>query len=406
MKVIRTLRISVRGIFAHKVKAILALASIAAGVAAVIITGAIGTGAKERVVEETEAMGTNLLVVRPAQVEISPAHSQISGLVTTLTLDDYHAIVQLPAVAAAVPGYESPETVKAGNPAVSAMILGTTAPYLDVCNFGLRFGRFITDDDNFASLRVAVLGSRINEMLFDGQNSVGKRILVRDIPFEVIGVLAAKGVLADGSDEDDRVVIPIRTALRRVVNDTWLNPIFVSVNDVAQMGEVQAEIAELLRERHELRQRHEPDDFAIQDKTQVLATQRSLAQTLTLLATGLAIASLFVGGAGVLALMLMSVKERTTEIGLRIAVGARSRDIMIQFLLEAVGLSSGGWLIGTMLGVSAALIIGRTTAWSIAISPNLLVLTFGVMTGSGLAFGAYPARKASLMTPMAALRME
>jgi putative ABC transport system permease protein len=406
MKTLRTLRISLRGLFAHKVKTLLALSSIAAGVAAVIITGAMGAGAKERVMRETEAMGTNLLVVRPAEAGISAARIEISGVVTTLTMDDYRSIAQLPSVAAAVPGFEKLETVKAGDAAVSAMILGTTSPYLDVCRFSLRFGHFVTNDDNAASLRVAVLGARINEILYGGRNSVGRQVLIRDIPFRVVGVLNTKGVLADGSDEDDSIVIPIRTALRRVFNDTWLNPIFVSVKDVAKMDEAHAEIADLLRERHGLNQRQQPDDFSIQDKTKVLATQRNLAQTLTLLATGLAMASLFVGGAGVLALMLMSVKERTTEIGLRIAVGARSIDILVQFLLEAVGLSAGGWLVGVAMGMAAAGIVAKTTAWSIAFSPQLLLVTFGVMTGSGLAFGAYPARKASLMTPISALRME
>ncbi len=406
MKTLRTLRISVRGLFAHKVKATLALASIAGGVAAVIVTGAIGVGAKERVMRETEAMGTNLLVVRPAEVGTSAARSEIRGVVTTLTLDDYRAIAQLPSVAAAVPGFENSETVKSGDMAVSAMILGTTSPYLDVCRFSLQLGRFLTDDDNRASLRVAVLGARINEMLFGKQNSVGQQILIRGIPFEVVGVLKAKGVLADGSDEDDRVVIPIRTALRRVFNDTWLNPIFVSVRDVARMDQAHTEIAELLRERHGVNLRHEPDDFSIQDKTKVLATQKNLARTLTLLATGLATASLVVGGVGVLALMLMSVKERTTEIGLRIAVGARSKDILVQFLLESVGLSAGGWLVGAVLGTAVAAIIARTTAWRVTIPPELLLTTLGVMAGSGLIFGAYPARKASLMTPITALRME
>jgi putative ABC transport system permease protein len=235
---------------------------------------------------------------------------------------------------------------------------------------------------------------------------VGRQIFIRGIPFEVVGVLQPKGVLADGSDEDDRVLVPIRTALRRVFNDTWLDPIFVSVGDVGNMGEVQTEIAELLRERHGLNERHEPDDFSIQDKTKVLATQRSLAQTLTLLASGLAMASLVVGGVGVLALMLMSVKERTTEIGLRIAVGARSKDILIQFLLESVGLSAGGWLVGVILGSTAAGIIAQATGWSVTISAELLLMTFAVMAGSGFIFGAYPARKASLMTPITALRME
>jgi putative ABC transport system permease protein len=286
------------------------------------------------------------------------------------------------------------------------MILGTTPLYLDVCRFRLRFGRFVTDDDDAVSLRAAVLGARINEILFAGYNSVGKQILIRDLPFEVVGVLDAKGVLADGSDEDDRIVIPIRTALRRVFNQTWLNPIFVSVGDVAKMDEVRTEIQELLRVRHGSNQGHEREDFSIQDKAKVLSTQRNLAETLTLLATGLAMASLLVGGVGVLALMLMSVKERTTEIGLRIAVGARSKDILVQFLLEAVGICSGGWLIGAVLGTATAAIIARTTAWEVAISPALLLITLGVMTGCGLAFGAYPARKASLMTPITALRME
>lgn len=406
MKVLRALETSVKGLFAHKVKAALAVASIAAGVAAVIVTGSMGTGARERVTQETEAMGTNLLVVRPNEVGVSVAHSGISGVVTTLTPDDARAIARLPPVADAVPGFEKLETARAGDRAVSAMILGTTTPYLDVCRFRLRFGRFVTAKDNAASLRVAVLGARINAMLFDGQNSVGRRILVDDIPFQVAGVLNAKGVLADGSDEDDQIVIPIRTALRRVFNKTWLNPIFVSVRDVASMAEAQREIAALLRERHELRQRHEGDDFSIQDKTQVLATQRNLARTLTLLTMGLAAASLFVGGAGVLALMFMSVKERTTEIGLRIAVGARSKDILVQFLLESLGLSTGGWLVGAALGTAAAVLVARTTSWSVAISPRLLLTTLGVMAGTGLVFGAFPARKAARMTPITALRME
>lgn len=406
MKALRTLRISIRGIFAHKVKAVLALVSIAGGVAAVIITGAIGDGASERVLHETQAMGTNLLVVRPTQIEASAARSGMNGVVTTLTLDDYRAIARLSSVGRAAPGYEDLETAKAGDTAVSAMILGTTPPYLDVGNFSIRLGRFLTNDDDENSLRVAVLGARINQLLFGGQNSIGRHIMIGDVPFEVIGVLNAKGVLADGSDEDDRIVIPIRTALRRVFNIAWLNPIFVSVDNASNMDETQTQITELLRVRHRLKELDEPDDFSIQDKTKVLATQRNLAEMLTLLATGLAMASLVVGGLGVLALMLMSVKERTTEIGLRIAVGARSRDILVQFLLESTGLSAGGWLIGAVLGIVAALVVGRVTTWNVAISPKLLMITLGVMAGSGLAFGAYPARKASLMTPITALRTE
>lgn len=405
MKLLRTLRISIRGICAHKVKATLALASIAAGVAAVVVTGAIGAGAKERVLRETEEMGANLLVVRPTEVETSAARSRLRGLVTTLTLDDSRAIAQLPWVAESVPGLENPVTVKAGDAAVSAMLLGTTPRYLDVCRFSVRFGRFVTDDDGATALRVAVLGARINEMLFNQANSVGRQILIRNVSFEVIGVLNAKGVLSDGSDEDDRIVIPIRTALRRVFNQTWLNPIFVSVRDLASMDQVGVQITELLRERHELNQGNGSNDFAIQDRAQALRTQKNLAQALGFLAAGLALASLVVGGVGVFALMLMSVKERTTEIGLRIALGAGSKDILLQFLLESVALSAGGWLAGAVLGTTVTQIIVRATAWNATIPPELFFMTFGIMLGSGLLFGAYPARKASLMTPITALRM-
>ena len=406
MKIVRALRVSTRGLFAQRMRATLAISSVVAGVAAVVVTGAIGQGAKEEVLRETESIGTNLLVVRPAQVGNSAARKTVKGVVTTLQLDDYQAITGLSRVSAAVPGFESSVTVKVDNLSMSAMILGTTPPYLEVCRFRLHRGRFITDDDDLSASRVAVLGARVNETLFREQNAIGRQILIRGVLFEVIGVLEAKGVLADGSDEDDRVVIPIRTALRRVFNSTWLNPIFISVRDVSEMDEARSDVNTLLRERHRLDQRSKSDDFSIQDKTKVLAVRSQLADSLTLLATGLAGASLFIGGAGILALMLMSVKERTTEIGLRMALGAKPRDILVQFLLEATSIAAGGWLVGMTLAAIATVVIDRVTSWPTTISPSLVLITLGVVVTSGLIFGAYPARKASLTPPIQALRME
>jgi putative ABC transport system permease protein len=253
---------------------------------------------------------------------------------------------------------------------------------------------------------VAVLASRVDENLFGDENPIGQEIRVRGIPFEVIGVLESKGVQADGSDEDNRVIIPIRTALRRVFNSTWLNPVFISVRSPAEMDAARAQISGLLRERHQLTDYNRADDFSIQDKTKVLATQRQLAETLTFVATSLAGASMVVGGTGILALMLMSVKERTGEIGLRIAVGARPKDVLVQFLLEALFLAAGGWGIGMLLGVVVALAIARTTAWKIAVSSSLILTTLGIIIVTGLLFGAYPARKAALMPPNRALRAE
>src|SRR5215472_7225934 len=294
MKMLRGVRISIRALFVYKLRAVLALSSIAIGVAAVIVTGAIGEGAKQEVLRKTEDMGSNLLVVRPAQVRLTAARKDMSGVVSTLTLDDCEAIAQLQPVAEAAPGYESTVVVKAGSNSMSVMALGATAPFLGVARYRLRRGRFLEQDDNSSARRVAVLGSRVEENLFGVQDPLGHEIRIRGIPFEVVGVLEAKGVLADGSDEDNRVIIPIRTALRRVFNLTWLNPIFVSVRSAAEMDDAQAQIVKLLRDRHRLDKSGEPDDFSIQDKAKVLATQMQLAEMLTLLATGLAGASLVV----------------------------------------------------------------------------------------------------------------
>ncbi len=371
-----------------------------------VVTGAIGQGAKEEVLRQTESIGTNLLVVRPSQVSNSAARKSVRGVVTSLKLDDFQAITQLPRVSAAVPGFESSVVVKANNLSMSAMVLGTTSPYLDVCRFRLHEGRFITDDDDLTANRVAVLGARVNETLFGERSAIGQQIRIRNVPFEVVGILEAKGVLADGSDEDNRIVIPIHTALRRVFNSTWLNPVFVSVRDVAEMDEARTEVATLLRERHKLVQRNKADDFSIQDKTKALAARKQLADSLTLLATGLAAASLVVGGAGILALMLMSVKERTAEIGLRMAIGAKPRDILGQFLLEATSIAACGWLAGLVIAAIVTLIIARATNWTTSISSDLVLITLAIVVASGLMFGAYPARKASLMPPIEALRME
>jgi putative ABC transport system permease protein len=387
-------------------RAILAVSSVAAGVAAVVVTGAIGQGAKEEVLRQTENIGTNLLVVRPVQVSNSAARKDVRGVVTTLKLDDYQAITQLPGVSAAVPGFESSVVVKADNLSMSAMVLGTTSPYLDVCRFRLHLGRFITEDDDLSANRVAVLGARVEETLFGEQDALGRQICLRGVPFEVVGVLEAKGVLADGSDEDDRIIIPIHTALRRVFNSTSLNPIFISVRDMTEMDERREDVVALLRERHKLVERNRSDDFSVQDKTKVLAARKQLSDSLTLLATGLAGASLVVGGVGILALMLMSVKERTTEIGLRMAIGAKSRDILLQFLLEATSIAAGGWLAGMAMAAIATVVISRATTWPTSISLGLVLVTLAIVMTSGLIFGAYPARKASLMPPIEALRME
>jgi putative ABC transport system permease protein len=407
MRTLRALRVSARGLFAHRMRATLAVASVAAGVVAVIVTGAIGEGTKEEVLRQTENMGTNLLVVKPADVRFSPARRELKGEMTSLKLDDYQAILRLPRVSDAAPGIQNPAaTVKANNRAMGALILGTTSSYVDVCRFHLHEGRFLSPEDNLNASRVVVLEARVTETLFGEENPIGQEVRIRGIPFEVIGVLEAKGVLADGSDVDGGVIIPIHTALRRMYNFTFLNQVFITVRNISEMDTARQDVAQLLRDRHRLNRGGKPDDFVIQDKTQVLAVRRRLAESLTLLATGLAAASLAVGGAGILALMLMSVKERTSEIGLRMAIGAKPRDILVQFLLESTSIAAGGWILGMALGTIATFTVAKATTWATSSSPELVLSTLAVVAITGLGFGAYPARKASLMPPIQALRME
>jgi len=406
MTMLRSLGPSIRALLARKLRAAMALASVAAGVAAVLTTSAIGAGVQREVARQTEAMGTNLLVVRPVQVPSSAARNTIRGVVTTLTLGDYEALASLDTVGLAAPGFESGMTVKQAENAMKATVLGTTAPYLDIGRFRVRLGRFLNRDDDEASRRVAVLGARVDAELFDGADPRGQTIGVRGVPFEVIGVLEPKGVLADGSDEDNLVVIPIRTALRRLFNIAWLNPIFVSVRHPAEMPRAERQIEAELRLRHRLDAAGKPDDFAIQNKSRVLANQRQVADSLALLTSSLAGVSLFIGGTGILALMLMSVKERQGEIGLRMAVGARPVNILMQFLLEATVLALAGWAAGMALGLGAAVVLAFGTKWRVAVPLDAIVASLAMAAITGIGFGWYPARKASLLPPVQALQAE
>jgi len=278
-----------------------------------------------------------------------------------------------------------------------ARVFGTTPELLPIRRFTLAEGRFLEDDDDRMARRVAVLGARVASTLFPEEDAVGRLVTVGGVPYDVIGVLSQRGVLADGSDDDNQVLIPVRTALRRTLNVSWLGTIFVSVEDEASLPRAQAAIAALLRERHGA------DDAGIQNTRQLLAMQQRVSDSLEWLAAGLAGGSLLIGGTGILALMLMSVKERTAEIGLRMAVGARPRDILAQFLIEASMLSLAGWLAGVVLGGALAAAAAMATAWRIGVPVEGLAACTAMALVIGLGFGSLPARKASRLPPIQAL---
>jgi putative ABC transport system permease protein len=398
----RGLRSSIQGLIAHKVRATLAVASVAIGVAAVLVTSAIGRGAEREVLRGVEAMGTNLVVVRPAQAKRLVARKEVRGVVTSLRVEDQEAIARLADVAAVAPSVDGAVRVTAGGGSMAASLLGTTATLAGLRNLSLRAGRFLDADDEAQARRVAVLGNRVAETLFAGEEAIGETIRARGIPFEVIGVLRAKGVLADGSDQDNQIFIPVRTALRRVFNTRRLGAVFVGVRDPKRMDEAEDEVRGLLHERHRLEE-GKPDDFAVQNQAKLLMMQKITADSITLLASGLAAVSLLVGGTGILALMLLSVKERTGEIGLRMAVGARPQDILLQFLTEAALLSMVGWLAGASVGGLATVALSLGTEWRVGL-PTATVLSSLAMTAvSGLGFGAFPARKAARLPPIRAL---
>jgi putative ABC transport system permease protein len=415
MRLARALRPALRALAAHRLRVALALSGVAIGVAAVLLTGALGAGAQREVARSLEAMGTNLLVVRPAPAKRLVARKEVRGFVTTLTPADAAALAGLERVDEAMPGMEGTLRVKGGGGSVTATVLGATRAFPRVRRFRLGTGRFFDAEDEDGARRVAVLGARVAERLFGDEPAaalLGRGLRLRGIPFEIVGVLEAKGVLADGSDEDNTIVIPIRTALRRVFNVAYLSTVFVTVRDVRDAGRpgpmdaAQAEIGALLRERHRRRGAALADDFAIQDKTKLLASQREAVATLTLFTAGLSGLALLVGGTGILALMLLSVKERTGEIGLRLAVGARPRDILVQFLAEATALALGGWLAGVAVAALGTVGLALGTSWKVAVPVGALLASLAMALITGLGFGAVPARRASLLPPIRALGTE
>jgi putative ABC transport system permease protein len=398
----RAIRLSVRALQAHPVRTALALVGVGMGTAAALLTSAVGAGAAAQVRQGIEAAGSNLLVVRPAQAKRSAARRAVRGVVTSLRLDDSRAIAALPDALEVAPGVDGGARIKAGPRSATASVAGAVPALARLRNLRVEEGRFVDETDDREARRVAVLGARVARTLFPDGDAVGQEVRVRGLPFEVVGVLRAKGIEADGSDQDGNVFVPMRTALRRLFNTRSLTAVFVSVGTRARMPPLQAAVRDLLRERHRLGP-GVPDDFEVQDQVRLLAMQQDAVAGLTLLTAGLAGVAMLVGGAGILALMFVSVKERTAEIGLRMAVGARPRDVLAQFLGEATLLAVGGWAAGAIVAACGGLALAAGTGWPVAFPAEAALGSFALALATGVAGGAVPARQASLLPPVRAL---
>lgn len=407
MKLFRNIMLTRRTLFAHRLRTLLALIGITIGVAAVIVMVAVGKGAQREVLRLIQEMGVNLLVVSAERAEAFAGRDFVPGNVITLTRDDAEALLtECPSVEMVAPAEHKRLLVKHDVYSVQTKVLGTTPEYPEIRNFAVQQGTFFTEEDDRFAARVAVLGAAVKVNLFGDEDPLGDVIRIANVPFEVVGVLRAKGVTAEGSNEDDQVIIPLRSALRRVFNQAHIRTIYAQARSRDQMNRAEREMRNVLRERHRLDVGDRPDDFTIQNQVTALEAEQQTTASFTLMVAGIAAISLLVGGIGILAVMLIAVRERTPEIGLRMAVGARPRDILVQFLSEALILGLAGGATGIVLGLAGALVVSWTTRWSTVVPVGFVALALLFSVSVGLFFGVYPARRAALLFPIDALRAE
>jgi putative ABC transport system permease protein len=407
VKISKSIRISRNQLLSNKIRTILSLIGIIIGVSAVIIMVAIGNGAQKEVLNKIESMGTNLIVVNAGQVQKTSGRQQIRGTVTTLTIEDADILAsECPAVSKSTPVQTKKLLVKWGNLSSNTTITGTTSDYQTIRNFYIESGTFFSEEENKASVRYAVLGQTVVKNLFGKNDPIGETVRIGRVPFKVIGIMESKGTDLNGVDQDDQIFIPVQTALRRVFNLTYINTINLQVLSSNEMDVAIKQVSEVLRERHRLDRLNKPDDFTIQNQVELLETQKETTDTFTALIVSVASISLIVGGIGILAIMLIAIKERIKEIGLRMAVGATRKDILLQFIIEASILSVGGGVIGIFIGVFIAIMASMATEWTLSISIPSIVYSFLFSLAIGLFFGVYPARKASMLDPIESLRSE
>jgi len=405
MKLSRNIILSLEILAAHKVRTLLSVLGIVVGIASVVLMVSAGKGAEKRILDRIRNMGTNLIVVSAGQTRIIAGRKRQIDTVTTLVPEDARAIAaQCPSVALAAPAILERLPARWEGENTNTNVLGTTVQGFTIRNATATSGRLFAPDETRARRRIALLGPTVKDNLFGDDDPIGQRIRIGRVFFEVIGVTAPKGTDVNGQDQDDVIIIPLETAMRRLMNVTHVHTVYVQARRAELLEKAESEIRQVLRNRHRLRTK--PDDFTIQNQATLLAAERTAARSMTLLIGSVAGISLIVGGVGILAVMLISVRERTNEIGLRRAVGALRRDIRNQFLFEATLLAGAGGLGGAVLGTGAAFSASALGYWQMIVSwPTTgIAVAFSILVG--VAFGIYPAMRAAKLEPVEALRSE
>jgi putative ABC transport system permease protein len=410
MNFVSLLRIALRALAVNKLRSALTMLGIVIGVGAVIVMIAVGAGAQARVEEQIRALGSNLLLVMPGSTTAGGVRMGF-GSGSTLTEDDVVAINREIPEALAAPALRGTAQVIWGNSNWSTQVFGVTPEYLDVRQWPLASGRIFEAGEMAGAAKVALIGATVAKQLFGSADPIDQSIRIKRVPFTVIGVLDVKGQSLMGTDQDDLVLVPIKTARSRVLGtasaarNRTVGTIWVKAADGLDTRVVEEQVRSLLRQRHRI-QAGADDDFSLRNLQEVMAAQEASSRVLALLLAAVASVSLLVGGIGIMNIMLVSVTERTREIGLRMAVGARTRDILGQFLVEAVTLSLIGGLVGVALGVGTSVLIAELAGWRIVLSAQAIGLAVAFAFVIGVFFGFYPARKAARLNPVEALRFE
>ena len=412
MNFLATLAIALKALRVNMLRSALTMLGIIIGVAAVIVMIAVGGGARAQVEAQIKSLGANLMMVFSASSSYTGARAAV-GAAFTISEEDAYAIGrELPdVVAAAAPALRGSGQIVAGNSNWSTSFYGVTPDYFEVREWGLAEGRFFDQAEINGAAKVVIIGKTVATNLFGNASPLDQTVRIRTVPLTVIGVLASKGQSPGGSDLDDVLLMPITTARNRVLGATALaksrsvGSIQIKLPEGVDGNYAEERIRELLRQRHRLQPGQE-DDFTLRNMTEILQTREESSRVMALLLAAVASVSLLVGGIGIMNIMLVSVTERTREIGLRRAVGARARDILQQFLIEAITLSLIGGLVGILLGMGGAELIGALAGWPIQLSLSSILLAVSFAAAIGIFFGYYPARKAARMSPIEALRHE
>lgn len=405
MMITRLVNVAVRAIRRNKMRSSLTMLGIIIGVATVVAMVGIGEGASSTVQGQIAALGDNVLMIMSGGWNRGGVRGG-AGSHNTLTMDDVQAIrTRAPSVSQTAPMTRSSAQVVAGNLNWPTGIVGTTPEYFTIRDLKVTQGRVFTAAENNSASKVCVIGTTVAENLFPGSDAVGASIRVKNLPFTVIGVLESKGQSPFGGDQDDTLIAPLLTVQRRITGSTTIHMIFCSALSRQDTPQASEQVTSILRSMHRI-EASDDDDFTVRTQTDLASTAESVTGVMTMMLGSIAAVSLLVGGIGIMNIMLVSVTERTREIGIRMAVGARPRDILWQFLVEAIVLSLIGGIIGVLLGYGICKAVSSLAGWSTLVTSQTIVLAMGFASLVGIFFGFYPARKAASMDPIVALHYE